>query len=348
MKALAVVPGRPESAGVVDVPEPPPTDGSVLVATRLIGICGTDAEIVVDGYGWPPPGEERLILGHESLGQVIDAPESSGLAPGDLVVGIVRRPDPVPCACCARGEWDMCRNGRYVERGIKELHGYGSERYRIDPAFAVKVDGGLGDLGVLLEPTSVLAKAWEQAERIGARSWFEPRIALVTGAGPIGLLAALLARQRGLETHVADIVEGGLKAQLVREIGATYHAKPVSELPVRPDVVIECTGIGEVIAGVVRGAASNAVVALAGISARTRTIEVALDAANKSLVMHNQVIFGTVNAARRHYEQAAEALAAADRGWLGRLITRRLPLERWPEALQKGPDDIKVVVELGA
>ncbi len=348
MRALAVVPGRPESAGVVDVPEPPLADGSVLVATRLIGICGTDGEIVVDGLGSPPPGEERLVLGHESLGHVIDAPESSGLAPNDLVVGIVRRPDPEPCACCARGEWDMCQNGRYVERGIKERHGYGSERYRIDPGFAVKIEGGLGDLGVLLEPTSVVAKAWEQAERIGARSCFEPRVALVTGAGPIGLLAALLARQRGLETHVVDIVEGGLKAQLVEEIGATYHSTPVAELPVQPEVVIECTGVGEVIAAVVRGAAHNAVVALAGISGRKRTIELNLDAANKSLVMQNQVIFGTVNAARRHFEQGAEALAAADRGWLGRLITRRVPLERWPEALRKGPDDIKVVVQLAA
>lgn len=182
MKALTVVPGRPDSAAVMELPEPPQSDGSVLVRTHAIGICGTDGEIAFQGYGWPPPGDEYLVLGHESIGEVLDAPQGRGLAAGDLVVGIVRRPDPVPCSCCAAGDWDMCRNGRYVERGIKERHGYGSERYRIEPEFAVRVDPRLGDLGVLLEPTTVVAKAWEQIERIGARSCFEPRIALVTGA----------------------------------------------------------------------------------------------------------------------------------------------------------------------
>ena len=128
----------------------------------------------IDGYGLPPPGEERLVLGHESLGEVVEAPEGSGFAPGDLVVGIVRRPDPVPCPACAAGEWDMCQNGGFVEYGIKEHHGYGSERFRIDPRFAVRIDPALGDLGVLVEPTSVVAKAWEHVEHIGARAWFGP------------------------------------------------------------------------------------------------------------------------------------------------------------------------------
>lgn len=117
-------------------------------------------EIAVDGYGVPPPGEERLVLGHESLGEVVEAPDGSGFEPGDLVVGVVRRPDAVPCPACAADEWDMCRNGGFVERGIKERHGYGSERFRVDPRFAVRLNPALGDLGVLLEPTSVLAKAW--------------------------------------------------------------------------------------------------------------------------------------------------------------------------------------------
>src|SRR5262245_44697331 len=120
MRAIAIVPGRPETAGVIDLPEPAVSDGSVLVRTRLIGMCGTDVEIAVDGYGTPPPGEERLVLGHESLGEVLDAPEESGLTAGDLVVGVVRRPDPLPCAACAADEWDMCQNGGFVELGIKE------------------------------------------------------------------------------------------------------------------------------------------------------------------------------------------------------------------------------------
>ncbi|MGH9230491.1 MAG: glucose 1-dehydrogenase [Acidimicrobiales bacterium] len=348
MRAIAVVPGQPETAGVIDLPEPPASDGSVLVRTRLVGICGTDAEIAIDGYGAPPPGEERLVLGHESLGEVLGAPEGSGVSPGDLVVGVVRRPDPVPCPACAADEWDMCRNGRFVERGIKQRHGYGSEHYRLDPQFAVRLDPALGDLGVLVEPTSVVAKAWERAERIGARGWFEPKVALITGAGPIGLLAALLARQRGLETYVVDLVTEGAKPRLVADLGAHYHTGPVGELPEEPDIVIECTGVGLVANAAAHRAAPGAVIALTGISHSERFVETQPDRMNKELVLGNKVAFGTVNAARRHYDQAAEALALAEPDWLGRLITRRLPPEEWPAALEKHPDDIKLVVDMTA
>ncbi|MGH8987661.1 MAG: alcohol dehydrogenase catalytic domain-containing protein, partial [Acidimicrobiales bacterium] len=120
MKALTVVPLQKDSAELSDVEDPPESDGPVLVETIGVGICGTDVEILSGEYGWPPPGRERLVLGHESLGRVVEAPSGSGLASGDLVVGIVRRPDPVPCSNCAVGEWDFCRNGQYTERGIKE------------------------------------------------------------------------------------------------------------------------------------------------------------------------------------------------------------------------------------
>ena len=100
MKAIAIVPGRPETAGVIDLPEPPKSDGTILVRTLSIGLCGTDLEIALDGYGIPPPGEERLVIGHESLEEVIEAPEGSGFESGNLVVGVVRRPDPLPCAAC--------------------------------------------------------------------------------------------------------------------------------------------------------------------------------------------------------------------------------------------------------
>jgi threonine dehydrogenase-like Zn-dependent dehydrogenase len=311
-------------------------------------MCGTDREIAEDGYGTPPPGEERLVLGHESLGEVIDAPEGSGFVPGDLIAGVVRRPDPLPCAACAADEWDMCRRGDFVELGIKERHGYGSERFRLDPRFAVALSPTLGDLGVLVEPTSVVAKAFEHAERIGGRAWFEPRVALITGAGPIGLLAALLARQRGLETHVLDRATEGPKPRLVAALGAEYHATPAAELPIKPDIVIECTGVGEVVVDAVHLAAPGAVVALTGISHGQRAGEAYLDALNKDLVLGNKAVFGTVNAARRHYDQAAAALAAADPDWLTQLITRRLPAEDWPAALQKRPEDIKIVVDMAS
>ena len=186
MKAITVEPKNPGSARYEDFPEPDLHEGSVLVEAIAVGVCGTDAEIAEGKYGWAPPGEPRLVLGHESLGRVIDPGPSGGLKKGDLVVGIVRRPDPVPCPNCAVGEWDMCRNGQYTERGIKEIHGYMSERWRIEPEYAVKVDPALGLLGVLLEPMTVISKALEQVVFIGQRSFWEPKTVLVTGAGPIG------------------------------------------------------------------------------------------------------------------------------------------------------------------
>src|SRR5205085_12131185 len=143
---------------------------TLLVQTLAIGVCGTDREIIQGCYGSPPPGQDTLILGHESLGRVLEAPSGSGFAAGDLVVGIVRRPDPVPCPSCAVGEWDMCRNGRFTERGIKERDGFGAERFLVEPDYAIKVDRALGVLGVLLEPASVVAKAWEHTDYIGRRS----------------------------------------------------------------------------------------------------------------------------------------------------------------------------------
>jgi glucose 1-dehydrogenase len=163
MKAITVVPGKPNQVQVSEQPDPQPESGSLPVQGRLLGICGTDVDIVENGYGWPPPGRERLVIGHESLGAVLDAPDGSGFSVGDLVAGIVRRPDPVPCEPYSHGEWDFCRNGQYTERGIKELDGYGAQLWRVGPDFAIQVDPSLGDCGVLLEPASVLAKAWSRA-----------------------------------------------------------------------------------------------------------------------------------------------------------------------------------------
>jgi glucose 1-dehydrogenase len=169
MRAMTVRPGQKQTAAVEQVPDPDRHVGTLLVRGMAVGICGTDREIAEGAYGTPPSGEERLIIGHESLGEVLEAPAGSGVAPGDLVVGIVRRPDPVPCPACAAGEWDMCRNDRFGERGIVRLHGYGSEHWRVEPDFAVPILPRLGGLGVLLEPASVLAKAWDQVDQISRR-----------------------------------------------------------------------------------------------------------------------------------------------------------------------------------
>ena len=345
MHAVTVAPGRKDSVALSDVPEPPNGDGPVLVETLAVGICGTDLEIIGGEYGSAPEGEERLVLGHESLGRVIESPDGGELAAGDLVVGIVRRADPLPCPNCAAGEWDMCRNGRYTERGIKARHGYASERWRIHPEHAVKVDPALGRLGVLLEPASVVAKAWEHVERIGARAHWSPTTALVVGAGPIGLLAALLSVQRGLDTHVRDRVTEGLKPGLVADLGATYHASSIADADLVPDVVIECTGVPQLVLDAVSHNGPLGIVCLTGVSSGGRQIGVDAGLLSRTMVLENDVVFGSVNANRRHYQQADDALLAADPDWLDRLVSRRVPLSAWRDAYTRAPDDVKAVLE---
>jgi glucose 1-dehydrogenase len=349
MRAITVVPGDPASARLSELPDPEPGPQDLLVEPLLLGVCGTDREIVGGVHGEPPAGDERLLLGHELLARVLTAPAASTVREGDLVAGIVRRPDPEPCVCCASGEWDMCRNGRYTERGIKGRHGYGAELVTLESEFAVPLAPELGELGVLTEPASILAKAWEQIDRIAGRACAGHRRALITGAGPIGLLAAMMGVQRGLEVNVIDRAEAGLKPKLVNDLGAAYHTGSIEELCAwaEPDIVVECTGVAQLVIDAMQYNAPGAIVCLTGVAAN-RSLTIDAGALNNEVVLENDVVFGSVNANRRHFEQAREALARADRDWLRRLITRRVPLDSWQETLEKGEDDIKTVVEFPA
>jgi len=346
--ALCVEPLKADSARIEDIADPAPQPNELLVEGMLVGVCGTDVEIVRGAYGWAPPGRERLVIGHESLGRVVKAPPDVDFSVGDLVVGIVRRPDPEPCGACARGEWDMCRNGRYTERGIKELDGYAAEHWVVPAEFAVRIDPALSDCGVLLEPTSVVAKAWEQVECVGSRAWFEPRSVLVTGAGPIGLLAALLGVQRGLDVHVLDRVADGPKPHLVKDLGATYHHGGVREVAdqIRPDIVLEATGVGEVVLDTLSATGSYGIVCLTGVSSGTHSLTINASELNRELVLENDTVVGSVNANRRHYDLAAQALAKADPVWLERMITRRVALSGFAKAFERDRDDVKVVLDL--
>ncbi|MEU7526241.1 glucose 1-dehydrogenase [Saccharothrix sp. NPDC042600] len=339
VRAAMVVPGKPDLATVVDHEVTTPSD-EVVVRGLLAGMCGTDVEIIRDGFGRLPPGRDGLVPFHESVGRVLSAPDGSGFAPGDLVAGVVRRPDPEPCPACAVDAWDFCRNGGYLERGIKELDGYGMQRWSVPPKYAVRLDPTLGELGVLTEPASIVAKAWTQADRQSRRAHVQPRKALVTGAGPIGLLAALLATQRGLEVHVVDRVEKGPKPDLVRALGAHYH-RSLDEVG-DVDVAIECTGAAPVVWDTVRRASTTVLAGLTGDHDPVPLDPSVFD----SVVLHNKAVIGTVNAGLPDYETAAEALARADRAWLDGLITRRIPLDRFTEALDKEEDDVKVVIDL--
>ena len=330
MRALTIRPGEGNPPEVVELPEPDPAEGPVLVQSLAVGICGTDRELLAgDGYGAPPPGADRLVLGHEGLGRVLAGPGT-----GDLVVGMVRHPDPAPCPPCAAGEWDRCANGDYTEHGIRGRHGFARERWRTTPDRLVRLDPALDRVGVLLEPASIVAKAWEGIERVTGPG---RHTVLVTGAGPIGLLAALLGAQLGHDVHVLDLAADGPKPALAGELG-TYHTAD----PPEADVVVECTGAPEVVAAVLAGLPRNGTLCLTGVSPHPVPVELTRD-----LVLFNQVVLGTVNANRRHYERAAAALRAADRSWLERMITSRVPLDQAAGAF--GPTaDIKVVLEVAA
>jgi threonine dehydrogenase-like Zn-dependent dehydrogenase len=190
----------------------------------------------------------------------------------------------------------------------------------------------------------VVAKAWDHIERIGRRARFEPERVLVTGAGPIGLLAALLGIQRGLRVHVLDQVTTGPKPSLVRDLGATYHVGRVEDVCPEADIVLECTGAAPVIFAAIGSARPNGIICLTGVSSGGTSIPIDVGALNRELVLENNVILGSVNANRAHYEAAEAALCRADRTWLERLITRRVPVDRWPEALARQASDVKTII----
>jgi threonine dehydrogenase-like Zn-dependent dehydrogenase len=345
MRALTITPLQPNSLTLSELNDPIPGENQLLARTLAIGVCGTDREIVAGEYGQAPQGAEWLIIGHESLAEIISAPRDSGFVAGELIVGIVRRPDPIPCPSCAAGEWDMCRNGLYTEHGIKGAHGYAAERFALDPGYAVKIDRRLRDTGVLLEPASVVAKAWDHIERIAARAVWRPRTVLVTGAGSVGLLAAMMGVQRGLEVTLFDRAREGIKPTLAEKLGARYCTGELSTLRIRPDIIIECTGTLSVIIAALEITSPVGIVCLAGLSSGQRKVQIDSEALGRTMVLENDVVFGTVNANRRHYAMAADALAAADQEWLRAMITRRAPLSAWPEAFERRPNDVKTVID---
>ena len=344
MRCITVQPGVPDSLRLEEFRVPSGDRGAVLVRAVALGVCGTDRDILGAKYGEAPPGHQRLILGHESLGRVEEAPDETGLKRDDLVVGIVRHPDPVPCPNCAVGEWDMCRNDRYTEHGIKALDGFGSEFYRLEPGFVVPIPESLGIRGVLVEPASVVAKAWEHVDRIGSRSRWEPRRVLVTGAGPVGLLAAMIGVQRGLEVHVCDRNTEGPKPALIRDLGATHHPGSLDDLDGEFDIVLECTGAAAIVACLTPHVAADGIACLLGVSTAGTIEKIDVGKRNLDIVLGNRVVFGSVNANRRHYKSAVAALLHADQAWLDRLMTRRVPLDHWREAFESRGGDVKTII----
>jgi len=356
MKAVAVVPGSPESVHVRDdAPDPPSEPGQALIRVLETGVCGTDMEIHQGLYGQAPSGSDFLILGHESLGVVESSIGDSGLTPGDLVVATVRRPCPEMCGPCSSGQNDMCLTGHFRERGIGGLHGFMSDRYAESPRYLVRVPTALRAFAVLTEPMTIVEKGIEQAFRAQERLPWDPQEAVVLGAGPVGILAAAALRLRGFKVTVAALEpEGSFKDTLLAEAGVDYvstRSTPLDALPEKlghVDIVFEATGAAAVVFPALQMLGPNGVGILTSVTGGQRKLEVDVAGWNRAMVLGNRLVFGTVNAARRHFEAALRDFEAAESrlpGWLGRLITRRLPVSEAMSALVRTPEDIKTVLE---
>jgi threonine dehydrogenase-like Zn-dependent dehydrogenase len=348
MKAIAVYPGKPNSVHLADLPKPSvhdvPNGRGVLVKVLRVGVDGTDREINAAEYGAAPDGDDFLVIGHESFGQV----EAVGanvteLRPGDYVVATVRRPG--SSLYDHIGTYDMTTDDTYYERGINLRHGYLTEYYVDDVEYIVKVPQGLRDVGVLLEPVTVVEKGIAQAYEIQRRlRVWRPRRAAVMGAGTIGLLATLVLRLRGLEVTTFGLSRPPyFNADLIAAVGGRYVS--TADIPILEgaqrfgpfDLIFEATGYSPVVFESLQVLGKNGVLVLSSVTGGDRKVEVPADKINLDFVLGNKVMVGTVNANREYFEMGARDMAQAEAeypGWLGRLLTHPVKgLENYQELL---------------
>jgi threonine dehydrogenase-like Zn-dependent dehydrogenase len=348
MKAIAVLPGRPDSVHLAELPQPRldeiPNGRGILVKVLRVGVDGTDREINAAEYGAAPPGYDFLVIGHEGFGRVVDVgPAVTELRPGDYVVATVRRPG--SSIYDLIGTNDMTTDDTYFERGINLRHGYLTELYVEDAEFVVKVPQGLRDVGVLLEPTTVVEKGVAQAYEIQRRlRVWRPKRAAVIGAGTIGLLAALVLKLRGLDVTVLGLTRKPyLNSDLIEALGARYES--TRDLPVADaarahgpfDVIFEATGFAPIVFEAMQALGRNGVLVLSSVTGGDHRIEVPADRINLEFVLGNKVMVGTVNANREYFEMGVKDLAQADAqfpGWLPRLLTHPVKgLENYRELI---------------
>lgn len=366
MKAIAVFPGKPGSVHLADLPKPSvndvPNGRGVLVKVLRVGVDGTDKEINAAEYGAAPPGYNFLVIGHESFGQVVEVgPNVTELKPGDYVVATVRRPG--SSIYDQIGTYDMTTDDTYYERGINLRHGYLTEYYMDDAEYIVKVPQGLRNVGVLLEPFTVVEKGIAQAYEIQRRlRVWRPKRAAVMGAGTIGLLATLALRLRGIDvTTFALNPKPNTNAELVETLGARYLSTRGTPITAGArqfgpfDVIFEATGASSVVFDSMQALGKNGVLVLSSVTGGDRMIQVPADRINLDFVLGNKVMVGTVNANREYFEAGVRDMAQAEAeypGWLGRLLTHPVAgLENVQELFEKlsgAKGAIKVYCEVAA
>lgn len=368
MKAIAVVPGT-KTVRLVDRPEPSiALPDEIKLRVLRVGICGTDREEAAGGRAKAPPSCDDLVLGHEMFGQVVDVGRAvSTVTPGDYAVFTVRR-GCGECRACAMNRSDMCQTGRYSERGIWALDGYQTE-YVVDrEQYVVRVAPELAAVGVLAEPFSVAEKAISEAVHVQltrlpdsatSLDWLSGKRCLVAGLGPIGLLAALSLRLRGGDVWGLDVVDAGTpRPRWLERIGGHYldgrsitPDRRIDEIGTF-DVIFEATGIASLEFDLLDALAINGVYAITGIPSGDRPLTVQGAEIMRRLVLRNQVMVGSVNASRDHFQLAVNDLVRAEARWpqqVAEIITHRHPYGDFESAFQHhGSDEIKVVLEWGS
>ena len=366
MKALAVIPGKPNTIHLREVPKPRidnvPEGRGVLIKLLNVGVDGTDKEINAAEYGAAPPGDEYLIIGHESFGRVESVgPNVIEFHPGDYVSLTVRRPG--SSLYDKIGTYDMTTDDVYFERGINLRHGFVAE-YAVDaPEYIIRVPENLKHVGVLMEPMSVAQKAIEQAYRIQQRlRVWKPKRAAVLGSGTLGLLATLVLRLRGVEvTSFGNTMPPFLNSTLIEEIGARYvSTKELSLTDASSkygpfDLILEGTGYSPLVFEAMNVLAKNGVLAMVSVTGGSRQVEVPSDKINLGFVLGNKVAFGSVNANREYFESGVKDLSTAELqypGWLRKLLTHPVKgLENYTEMIRlltEAKGAIKVYCEVAA
>ncbi|MFQ5925726.1 MAG: glucose 1-dehydrogenase, partial [Dehalococcoidia bacterium] len=356
-----------------EVPKPfIEADNQVLVKVLYAGICGTDRNMINYDEKDFPPGEDFLILGHEAVGRAeAVGPGVKTVEPGDIVVPTVRR-GCGQCACCLNGQSDMCCTGLYRERGIHKLHGYFTEYFADEEEYLVKVPPGLDDIAVLTEPLSISEKAISELHTLqlrvpwlyrhrehepGTKEWGHDKIALVIGAGPIGLLGTALLRLGNAETHVIEIVgEKHIKVQLIRELEAHYidgRGKTAEDIVAKsgnPDIILEASGASQLALNLIPTLARNGVYILAGIPRGEGEVRVDGNLILRQIVRSNHLIIGSLNSNREHFVAALHDMAKLRDSYssvLDKVITHRYSLLDYQEAFKsKGTSELKVIFDM--
>jgi len=360
MKAIALIP-HTKTVQLIDFPEPKiesPTQ--VKVKVLEVGVCGTDREEVSGGRADAPVGENRLIIGHEVLGEVVQVGANvKTVKPKDLVVIMVRRPCN-ECPMCKMGCSDMCESGNYTERGIKQRHGFHAEFVVDEEKYIILAPPTLKGTAVLTEPTTVVEKAIDHACRLQVarlpvdpdpKKWLVGKNVLVAGLGPIGLLASMVLRLRGAQVVGIDIVPPeSLRPRILEAMGGKYVvAKEENATGQKFDMILEAAGIPKLDFALTQFLGTNGVYVLTGVAADGPPLAVEAGKMMRDLVLKNQVMFGSVNAGVAHFKQAVIDLEEAEKKWKGviqQLITSKTPHEEFQNVFQKrNPDEIKAVIE---